>query len=108
MPWIQFEFNQTQIIGKVVIHNREDCCEDRLFPFEILIEEKSGKIKRCRENLYDIGDPQIPSNKTNPIEVICGKNGKTGKFMKLVGHHAEKVLNLCEVEVYRATRYFFS
>ena len=81
----------------MVIYNRVDCCEERLFPFEILITDEFAKVHKCQGKSFDIKDKEISSAATNPIHIDCGN--LRGNSVKLVGKKNEHI-NICEVEIF--------
>ena len=95
--WILFQFDRPRFIREVVIYNRADCCIIRLFPFEIHVIDEDGQIKKCQDKSFTIGDPEIPTEKTNPIHIECGN--LHGKSVKLAGMSGE-ALNICEIEIF--------
>jgi len=95
--WIRFKFDKPQFINYVVIYNRVDCCKERLFPFEILVSDEVGQVRKCQGKSFNIGDPEIPSTATNPIRIECGN--LRGNSVKLVGK-VNEYINICEVEIF--------
>ena len=81
----------------MVIYNRVDCCKERLFPFEILVTDEFGKVRKCQGKSFNIKDKEIPSAATNPIRIDCGN--LRGNSVKLVGKKNEYI-NICEVEIF--------
>ena len=97
--WILFEFDRSRLIREVVIYNRigSDEAIRRLFPFEIHVIDEDGQINKCQGKSFDIGDPEIPSFKSNPIRIKCGDmHGKSVKLVGMSGNH----LNICEIEIF--------
>ena len=81
----------------MVIYNRVDCCKERLFPFEILVTNEFGNVRKCQGKSFNIKDKEISSAATNPIRIDCGY--LRGNSVKLVGKKNEHI-NICEVEIF--------
>ena len=97
-PWIQFHFEKSWFISNITIHNRQDCCPERLFPFEILIINEAGVEQRCQDKQFQVGDPEIPNEDTFTIEINCGN--LVGNSLKLIGLHEKKILQICEMKIF--------
>ncbi len=41
-PWWQVDLQSAQRVGEVVLHNRSDCCSDRLSNFSVLVSENGA------------------------------------------------------------------
>ena len=82
----------------MVIYNRVDGYQGRLFPFEILVTDKDGLVRKCQGKSFKVGDPEIPSAEENPIRVEC--DFLKGNSVKLVAGKVNEYLNICEVEIH--------
>ena len=71
-PWVLFKWNQAQVIHQVVIYNRRDCCQERLFPLQIHVIDDAGGQKLCQDKTFDVGDKEIPHENQIPISIDCG------------------------------------
>ena len=81
----------------MVIYNRRDgIAKERLFPFDLLVSDEDGKVRKCQGKSFNIGDPEIPSAKTNPIRIQCGN--LRGNSLKLVSK-VNEFLNINEIEI---------
>eukprot|EP00058_Branchiostoma_floridae_P019989 XP_002605479.1 hypothetical protein BRAFLDRAFT_92896 [Branchiostoma floridae] len=80
--------------GRVVIFNRQDCCQERINPFNIHIGASS---RNPVTNPKCGGDYEMDVNQPS-ISILC--QGMTGRYVgvRLPGSH--RTLALCEVQVF--------
>ncbi|XP_078693720.1 uncharacterized protein LOC144923227 [Branchiostoma floridae x Branchiostoma belcheri] len=94
--WV--DLGQPYAIGRVVIFNRMDCCQERLNPFNIHIgdSDKVSTNPMCGD--YHQIDVKRPS-----ISVSC--QGMKGRYVavRLPYNHNCRILSLCEVQVFSVT-----
>ncbi|XP_078695922.1 uncharacterized protein LOC144924510 isoform X2 [Branchiostoma floridae x Branchiostoma belcheri] len=91
MWWV--DLGQSFTIDRVVIFNRQDCCQERINPFNIHIGNSNWVI----ENPKCGGDHHIAENQPS-ISISC--QGMTGRYVgvRLPGYY--RTLTLCEVQVF--------
>ena len=85
-PWWQVDLGKSRSIGEVVLHNRSDCCGDRLSDFDV-------KVSEDQVVWYSLSYSGTPSF---PLTVPINKRGRYVR-VQLRGTNA---LSLAEVEVY--------
>jgi hypothetical protein len=89
-PWVKIDLGKTMEVSKIVIHNRYDCCQERLFPLQVTVGNK-----------YDFmqGEPActVPSGKPNPVNVDCKQN--VGRYV-MIRILKKTYLDICEVKIY--------
>lgn len=100
-PWWSVSLGPTPVnVSAIRITNRGDCCGDRLSNFEIRIGdyfgEESVKSAKCG-NLHTI-------NGISKV-ITCPEN-LVGKYVTIRIPGKNKILALCEVEVYGTRKYF--
>ncbi|XP_071941033.1 uncharacterized protein [Antedon mediterranea] len=97
-PWWYFNFGIQKRISKIVLYNREDCCDKRLVGAEIRVGNDNTPPftgnQQCGDSLTNaiIG--------LNPIEVICDTR-PIGQYVS-VRLPGNECLSLCEVQIYEA------
>ncbi len=84
-PWWQVDLGKSRSIGEVVLHNRTDCCGDRLSDFDVKVSEDQV----VWFSLSYSGTPSFPL--TVPIN-------KRGRYVR-VQLRGTNALSLAEVEV---------
>ncbi|XP_019637236.1 PREDICTED: uncharacterized protein LOC109479688 [Branchiostoma belcheri] len=91
MWWV--DLGQSFTIDRVVIFNRQDCCPERINPFNVHI----GDSDQVSENPKCGGDHHIAENQPS-ISVSC--QGMSGRYVgvRLPGYY--RTLTLCEVQVF--------
>ncbi|XP_066270911.1 fucolectin-4-like [Branchiostoma lanceolatum] len=89
--WV--DLGQSYNIGRVVIFNRQDCCQDRINPFNIHI----GDSNQVTSNPKCGGDHQIDLNQPS-ISVSC--QGMTGRYVGVRLPGSSRTMTLCEVQVF--------
>jgi len=93
-PWINFEFSERRFVKEVIIFNRQGCCRERLFPFDLILTDEKGVSRKCQGKSFDVGDPEISSKEQIKVKIECDEFAKS---VKLVGLHSKKLLNICEM-----------
>eukprot|EP00058_Branchiostoma_floridae_P024991 XP_002610481.1 hypothetical protein BRAFLDRAFT_85622 [Branchiostoma floridae] len=88
--WV--DLGQPYVMVRVVIFNRQDCCPERLNPFNIHI----GDSDQVSENPKCGGDHHINLNQPT-ISVSC--QGMKGRYVGVRLPGSARVLSLCEVKV---------
>ncbi|KAI8489552.1 hypothetical protein Bbelb_327190 [Branchiostoma belcheri] len=89
--WV--DLGQSYVIGRVVIFNRQDCCPERLNPFNIHI----GDSDQVSENPKCGGDHQFEVTRPS-IAIWCP--GMLGRYVGVRLHGTGRALTLCEVQVF--------
>uniref|UniRef100_A0A3P9Q8X6 Fucolectin tachylectin-4 pentraxin-1 domain-containing protein n=1 Tax=Poecilia reticulata TaxID=8081 RepID=A0A3P9Q8X6_POERE len=85
-PWWRVDLLDSYVVTQVIITNRGDCCEERINGAEI-------RIGNSIQN-NGIENPRGASKATNiPGHV-------EGRYVTIIISGSEKILTLCEVEVY--------
>ncbi|XP_056608909.1 uncharacterized protein LOC130426255 [Triplophysa dalaica] len=93
-PWWRLDLHDVYCVNRVVITNRFDCCSERLNGAEIHIGnslENNGN-----NNPLCAAIPGIPVGQSWTFP--CG--GMVGRYVNVFLPGNQKILNLCEVEVY--------
>lgn len=85
-PWWQVDLRKSRSIGEIVLHNRTDCCADRLSDFDV-------KVSDDLISWYVVGYSGLP---TFPLRVPINKQARYVR-VQLRGTNA---LSLAEVEVH--------
>ena len=93
-PWWIVDLERTQSVMSVKIWNRRDCCSDRLEGFEVWIGDDASSYSA---NLRCSTGGTAPL--TSPYEVRVDCIG-TGRYLFVALPGSNKILTLCEVEVY--------
>ena len=101
-PWWKVEFPTDQSIGKIVLHNRDDCCQERLRDITVQILDASNTVV-YNSTLLNANNSL---NGPETIEVLLGNltNGRAVRVSRAsdttsTGDDAN-VLSLGEVEVF--------
>ncbi|XP_066270910.1 uncharacterized protein [Branchiostoma lanceolatum] len=92
-PRWRVDLGQSYTIGRVVIFNRQDCCAERLNPFNIYI----GDSSRVTSNPKCGGDHRIDLNQPS-ITISC--QGMTGRYVGVRLPGSARTMTLCEVQVF--------
>ena len=67
-PWIQIDLGESVEIGKIIVQNREDCCEERINTCILSVSNISGDNKNSNSYTFTGGKSTytiIPSNVVN-------------------------------------------
>ncbi|XP_066268433.1 fucolectin-1-like [Branchiostoma lanceolatum] len=92
-PTWRVDLGQLFMVVKVVIFNRQDCCPERLNPFNVHI----GDSDQVSKNPMCGGDHQI--DVTHPsVDIAC--DGMEGRYVGVSLPGPSRVLSLCEVQVF--------
>ncbi|XP_019641717.1 PREDICTED: uncharacterized protein LOC109483173, partial [Branchiostoma belcheri] len=89
--WV--DLGRSYMAERVVIFNRQDCCQERLNPFNIHI----GDSDQVSENPKCGGDHHISAQEPS-ISVSC--QGMKGRYVGVLLPGPSRVLTLCEVQVF--------
>ncbi|XP_078602190.1 uncharacterized protein LOC144876595 isoform X2 [Branchiostoma floridae x Branchiostoma japonicum] len=92
-PWWRVDLGSARSIGDVVIFNRQDCCSERLNPFQVHVgisPDDVGSNPTCG------GDHTVPAGQA-AVTVDC--RGHTGRYVGIM-LPTRQYLTLCEVQVY--------
>eukprot|EP00058_Branchiostoma_floridae_P007194 XP_002592682.1 hypothetical protein BRAFLDRAFT_67120 [Branchiostoma floridae] len=88
--WV--DLGQSYVIGRVAIFNRQDCCSERINPFNIHI----GDSDQVSTNPRCGGDHQIDVSQPS-ISVSC--QGVVGRYVSVRLPGSSRILTLCEVQL---------
>ncbi|XP_066287701.1 uncharacterized protein [Branchiostoma lanceolatum] len=98
-PWWYVNLGTTRTIGYVTIFTRQDCCPERISPFRIHIGDSADVSANAR-----CGDSHtFPADRAD-MTVSCF--GMTGQYVGILLPGSDRILQLCEVEVYPAPEGF--
>eukprot|EP00058_Branchiostoma_floridae_P021681 XP_002607171.1 hypothetical protein BRAFLDRAFT_68034 [Branchiostoma floridae] len=89
--WV--DLGQSYVIDRVLIFNRQDCCSERINPFNIHI----GDSDQVSTNPKCGGDHQMNWNQPS-ISVSC--KGMKGRYVGVRLPGSSRILTLCEVQVF--------
>jgi len=88
-PWVQIDLGAPTAIASIVVYNRLDSASDRLNGFTIAAGATEATIAAIKSNVTAQNITTIP---------VSG----TFQFIKLSIPGANKIINICEIEVYAA------
>eukprot|EP00058_Branchiostoma_floridae_P009247 XP_002594735.1 hypothetical protein BRAFLDRAFT_81185 [Branchiostoma floridae] len=92
-PWWYVDLGRTQEIDHITIFNRQDCCWDRITPFEVYIGDNSDVTANPKLG----GDFSFSAGQA---EKTIQVGGLKGRYVGITLPGSNRVLTLCEVEVY--------
>ena len=97
-PWLSIQLNSGlgSAVDRVVIHNRDDCCSERLSPFEVWVGIASGSTAGAT---LCGGGLQYSRVAAGPFTVQCAGAVGTHVTVRLPG--SSRTLHFGEVYVYR-------
>ncbi|CAH1233484.1 Hypp764 [Branchiostoma lanceolatum] len=95
-PSWRVDLRESYMIERVVIFGRNDCCQERLNPFNIHI----GDSDQVSANPKCGGDHQIDLNKPS-TSISC--HGMRGRYVGIRLPGSGRILTLCEVQVFSGT-----
>ncbi|XP_063780812.1 uncharacterized protein LOC134928726 [Pseudophryne corroboree] len=88
-PWWRLEFRKVYKIGTIIVANRQECCADRIVGAEVRVG-----------NSLDNNNPVCGViTDADHITTLCC-NGMEGRYVSVVIPGVQRVLHVCEVEVY--------
>ncbi|XP_063780813.1 fucolectin-1-like [Pseudophryne corroboree] len=88
-PWWRLEFRKLYKIGTIIVANRQDCCAFQLVGAEVRVG-----------NSLDNNNPVCGViTDADHITTLCC-NGMEGRYVSVVIPGVQRVLHVCEVEVY--------
>ncbi|KJQ52801.1 galactose-binding domain-containing protein [Microbacterium sp. SA39] len=91
-PWWQVDLGSVQSIGDIEVHNRTDCCSDRLAGYKVEVLDAAGSVVWS----------QTRTGHPNPSETVS-TGGVSGRFVKISLAGASRILSLAEVIVRQAS-----
>uniref|UniRef100_A0A3P9Q9R8 Si:ch211-215k15.4 n=1 Tax=Poecilia reticulata TaxID=8081 RepID=A0A3P9Q9R8_POERE len=94
-PWWRVDLLDSYVVTRVIITNREDCCEERINGAEIRIGNSiqfNGIENPRAATIFS-----IPRGAFKVIDIL---NRIEGRYVTIVIPGSGKILTLCEVEVY--------
>ncbi|XP_074539367.1 uncharacterized protein LOC141800603 [Halichoeres trimaculatus] len=92
-PWWRLDLEKRYKINTVTIHNRRDCCSNRLNGAEIRIGDRLDDNGNANPRCTVISS--IPAGNSQTFQ--C--KGMEGRYMNIVIPNRKEYLTLCEVEV---------
>ena len=92
-PWWRVDLGKTRTVTSVKLWNRADCCADRLQGFEVWIGDDASYSANSR--CLTGGAALL----TSPYDILVDCIG-TGRYLFVVLPGNNRILTLCEVEVY--------
>ncbi|XP_071956899.1 uncharacterized protein [Antedon mediterranea] len=96
-PWWYLDIGSPSAISKIVIYNREDCCEDALVGAEVRIG--NSNISPFNTNTQCGSTVTSLMAESNPLEFMCNQP-ITGHYVSVYIPGGD-TLSLCEVKLYR-------
>ncbi|XP_071953758.1 uncharacterized protein [Antedon mediterranea] len=96
-PWWYVDLGTETVISKIVIYNRDNCCEERLADIEVRVG--NSKVSPFSNNSQcDSRISHRDAISRNPVELTCNPpiSGKYVTVSKAMG-----IITLCEVKVYK-------
>ena len=97
-PTLTLDLGAVNMIHYVVVHNRQDCCQDRLAPeYQVSIWEQPPDF----HGAYEVCSPKtgLPSIYTKPLLSPCRGN-YSARYVQIKLPGVDRMLNLAEVEVF--------
>ena len=96
----------TTLVGYVIVHNREDCCFDRLSPLQIWVGTSVGDYNSGTSASCGVDEVTLTTLPTKgPFTFRCADgagNALSGDFVTLLLPGALRTLNIAEVRVFRS------
>ncbi|CAH1264689.1 TMEM2 [Branchiostoma lanceolatum] len=92
-PWWYVDLEEAFEIDRVVIFNRQDCCSNRINPFNLHIGDNSDVTANPKVG----GDWSFSSGQA---QLIIPVNGTRGRYVGISAPGSSRVLTLCEVQVF--------
>lgn len=70
-PWLLIDLNTPRKIGRVVVHNRRDCCFERGLPLTVEVGETEQTLKAVgqRSDLYDVWQVEFSPREARYVRV---------------------------------------
>jgi hypothetical protein len=97
--WWAVDLGASMSIGTIRVWNRTDCCYERLFPFQVEVQDVFDAALNTGTVFGPFPTPPGGPLSVNPIEIDAG--GATGRFVK-VQLTGANWLQLAEVQVLAA------
>lgn len=98
-PWWQVDLESTASIDNIIVHNRTDCCADRLSNFYVLVSDTPFSDSSLDELLNDsFIENRFHAGALNGTSVSIPFDGATGRYVR-VQLQGSGFLSLAEVEV---------
>ncbi|XP_078595835.1 uncharacterized protein LOC144872941 [Branchiostoma floridae x Branchiostoma japonicum] len=94
-PWWYVDLGKTVTVDHVAIVNRLDCCAERITPLDVHVGQSTDVARNAR-----CGDHHRFPPGQSELTVDC--NGKRGRYVGIRLPGNQRILTLCEVEVYAA------
>ncbi|XP_043116131.1 uncharacterized protein si:ch211-215k15.4 [Puntigrus tetrazona] len=94
-PWWRLDLLDRYVVTSITITNRKDCCPERLDDAEIHIGD--SPLKEGTDNRLAGRISSIPGGRSLTLK---WKKGITGRYINVVIPGKNRLLTLCEVEVY--------
>ncbi|MGH1540719.1 MAG: discoidin domain-containing protein [Arenicella sp.] len=98
-PWWQVDLESNASIESVIVHNRTDCCADRLSNFYVLVSDTPFGDRSLDELLSDVSiESRFHAGTLNGMNVSIPFAGAIGRYVR-VQLQGNGPLSLAEVEV---------
>ncbi len=78
-PWLLLTFGTDRRVGRVVIHNRVDCCRERLRDIEVTVETEAGVPVWTSATL----NASNVMNGPESLEVLVPSPGAVGRLIRI-------------------------
>lgn len=105
-PWLDIEFDTPHTFGEIILYNRTNCCQDRLYNITIEIFDSNDNVIYTSETLNAFVEGETPVSPGNSISLnmlITEPKGVTGEKIRIsktaINNEAE-YLTLAEVEIF--------
>ncbi|ELU12498.1 hypothetical protein CAPTEDRAFT_214825 [Capitella teleta] len=100
-PWWALDLGQRMRIDRVVLHNRGDCCGERLHNIHVGISDSDPGVVDPNPSNYEL--IAYHNESAGAILTIdCNISAAMGRYLIIQIIGPDEVVTLCEVEVYEA------
>jgi hypothetical protein len=110
-PWWLVDLGETFVINQIVIHNRDSCCQERLYNIVVEIYDAQGTVVYTSDRLNPVSEGSMPSSPGEFLTVDLssqssgGVSGRTINISKIPVSGATEYLSLGEVVVHSVENY---
>ena len=110
-PWLSVQMAQESNVSYILLHNRVDCCQDRLSPFQLWVGASSGDYNSATSTRCGVanaspggaGEDLTAPATLGPFSFPCtGPNSAPllGRYVTLVLTGSSRTLNIGELQPY--------